>query len=330
MKPRNWSWIVTKLGQLWKLYRASHAQPLTGTHQQPPIAAPSETAITFIGHSSFLIQTAGRTLLIDPVFATRLILLRRQRRPGVRVQDLPPIDAVLLTHAHMDHLNLPSLRAINREMRRRYLPTPIAIVPKSVTDLVANLGFSAVHELDWWQSFTLDAATPDAPLTITATPAKHWGARLFSDTHRGFGGYTIASANTPTLYHSGDTAYFNGFHEIAYRLHPQIALLPIGAYSPDAYRAVHTSPEEALQAFVNLEADTMIPMHYGTFRLSREPMSEPLPRLQAAATAAGIPDRIHPLAEGETWLLPQPVPTTDPTQDATVNALHNATKTISA
>lgn len=272
---------------------------MAGDPQQAALAQSGETGITFIGHSSFLLQIAGQSLLVDPVFATRLILMRRQRRPGLRIQELPAIDAVLLTHAHMDHLNRPSLRAITRTMRRRGLPAPLAIVPRGVTDLVKSLGFRQVIELDWWQSYSL-AQT----LTITATPAQHWGARMFSDTHRGFGGYTFAADGAPTLYHSGDTAYFNGFHEIAARLKPEIALLPIGAYFPDTYRSVHTSPEDALQAFVDLKASTFIPMHFNTFRLGREPMSEPLPRLLASAAGMGLSQAMHPLAEGETWLLP--------------------------
>ena len=230
-----------------------------------------ETAITFIGHSSFLIQTAGRPCLIDPVFATRLIVLRRQRRAGLRVADLPPIDAVLLTHAHMDHLNRPSLRAITREMRRRGLAAPVAIVPQGVEDLVARSWFCtrriadvvAIDGTGWFAGGSdhkssansnlaergSGGAAASEPIRITATPARHWGARMFKDTHRGFGGYVIESASGPTIYHSGDTAYFGGFAEIGRRLRAGVALLPIGAYFPDSYRAVHTSPEEALQGF---------------------------------------------------------------------------------
>ena len=308
---------MRKLGQLWRLVRESHAQPLAGEYAKPPQVGADETAVTFIGHSSFLIQTAGRALLVDPVFATRLILLRRQRRPGLRVADLPAIDAVLLTHAHMDHLDRPSLRAVTRAMRRRGLPAPVAIVPKRVEDLVRDLGFARIEPLEWWQSVQLayarkphlvegqqrrDAEGSAGNFTITMTPARHWGARMFKDTHRGFGGYVIESAAGPTIYHSGDTAYFGGFAEIGRRLHPEIALLPIGAYFPDSYRSVHTSPEEALRAFLDLKAGVMIPMHYGTFRLGREPMDEPLPRLMSAAERAGVRDRVMALGEGESWM----------------------------
>ncbi|HKR27539.1 MAG TPA: MBL fold metallo-hydrolase, partial [Acidobacteriaceae bacterium] len=106
----------------------------------------------------------------------------------------------------------------------------------------------------------------------------------------------------PVIYHSGDTAYFSGFAEIGRRLHPEIALLPIGAYFPDSYRSVHTSPEDALQGFRDLGARIMIPMHYNTFRLGREPMHEPLPRLLVAAARAGLRDQVMALGEGESWL----------------------------
>ncbi len=303
---RNVPFWMTKLRQLWKLVRESHATPILGEPQKPVLADGEAAAVTFIGHSSFLLQTGGLNVLIDPVFATRLILLRRQRRPGVLVRDLPRIDAVLLTHAHMDHLNRPSLRSVTREMRRRGLPGPIAIVPNGVEDLVRGLGFSEVRELRWWESTVLHTQN-GASVSVTASPAQHWGARMFKDTHRGFGGYVLQAEGSPTIYHSGDTAYFDGFTEIGERLRPEVALLPIGAYFPDSYRAVHTSPEEALRAFIDLGAGVMVPMHYNTFRLGREPMTEPLPRLLAAAKSAHIAEKVKPLAEGETWLVTRSV-----------------------
>ena len=299
---------LTKLGQVTRLVWESHHAPLLGTPRKPLAIAPGELGIMFQGHSSFLLQFAGlpatpsANVLIDPVFATRLVLLRRQRKPGVLIPDLPPVDVVLLTHAHMDHLNLPTLRRVIRATRRQSGRAPIAIVPNGVADLVTSLGFREVRSLAWWQQ------TEAAGLTITLTPAKHWGARMFADTHRLFGGYVLADSTGHRVYHSGDTAYFDGFHEIARRLHPDVALLPIGAYFPDTYRAVHTSPEEAVQAFLDLGASTMIPMHYGTFPLGREPITEPPIRLAAEAARLGITQRIRILTEGETLVVP-PRPT---------------------
>jgi L-ascorbate metabolism protein UlaG (beta-lactamase superfamily) len=271
---------------------------MTGIPRPVRPAARDELGVTFIGHSSFLLQIDGRKLLVDPVFSKRLILLRRQRRPGVLLDELPPIDVVLLTHAHMDHLDLASLRRVVRATRRLRGSAPEVIVPRGVEDLVENLGFSRVHRLEWWQEIEI------LGLNVTMTPCKHWGARMFRDMHRGYGGYVIKGGGH-SVYHSGDTAYFDGFREIGKRLHPSFALLPIGAYFPDSYRSVHTSPEEALRGFLDLGADQMVPMHYGTFRLGREPMEEPAQRLLAEARKLGISDRVHVLAEGETILQQQ-------------------------
>ncbi len=295
-----------KLRFISDLVFSSLFEPIRGTTRSPTRARAGELGITFIGHSSFFLQIAGLSLLVDPVFARYLYVLKRRRKPGLRIVDLPAIDAVLLTHAHMDHLNLPSLRRIVRHTRQLCGVAPAVVVPRGVEDLVSTLGFSQVISLEWWQNaqlHSLPAATPAASVEITMTPAQHWGARMFSDTHRGFGGYVLAGAGH-RVYHSGDTAYFDGFAEIGRRLHPQLALLPIGAYSPDTFRGVHTSPEDALHGFLDLGAETMVPMHYGTFRLSMEPMEEPVPRLLAAAERAGVRSRILPLTEGQTQLFP--------------------------
>jgi L-ascorbate metabolism protein UlaG (beta-lactamase superfamily) len=269
---------------------------MTGVSRPVELVDRNELGVTFIGHSSFLLQVDGRKVLIDPVFSKRLILLRRQRHPGVAVKELPPIDLVLLTHAHMDHLDLSSLRRVVRATRRLTGHAPEVVVPRGVEDLVERLGFEKVHRLEWWQTITVQG------LKVTMTPCKHWGARMFHDSHRGYGGYVVEGGGQ-SVYHSGDTAYFDGFREIGRRLKPEVALLPIGAYFPDSYRAVHTSPEEAVRGFVELGAEQMVPMHYGTFRLGREPMDEPLMRLEAEAARLDIKGRVKVLEEGETMHL---------------------------
>jgi L-ascorbate metabolism protein UlaG (beta-lactamase superfamily) len=267
--------------------------PRTGVSRKPVLAGRGELGVTFIGHSSFFLQIGGKNVVIDPNFARWIFVLKRLRRPGLRLRDLPPIDAVLVTHAHFDHLHRPSLRAIARLTRWRSGKRPAIIVPRHLHDLVSDLGYGRIHELEWWQKLRL------GELEVTHVPARHWGARIVRDMHRGYGGYVLR-AGQHSVYHAGDTAYFDGFREIGERLRPEVALLPIGAYHPASYRAVHTSPEDAVQAFLDLEARWMVPMHYGTFRLSYEPVEEPLQRLEADAKQHGIEDRVCVLEEGIT------------------------------
>ncbi len=299
----------------------SHAEPMRGRSGRPVAIAPGEMSVMFLGHSSFLLQFGGTLatatqaasppirILIDPVFATRLVVLRRMRHPGIRIEDLPPIDLVLVSHAHMDHLNRPTLRRVARSTRRKTGGRgPIAIVPRGVDDLLRGMGFREIRTLAWWEQ------TAACGINVTLTPAKHWGARIFTDTHRLFGGFEIDDAAGHRIYHSGDTAYFEGFAEIGRRLAPRVALLPIGAYFPDAYRVNHTSPEEALQGFVDLGARMMVPMHFGTFRLGREPIEEPPQRLLADARQRGLEARVRVLAEGESLVLPAPAAGEEPSR----------------
>jgi len=282
-----------KARQIGTLVRHSALTPRTGVPRKPVLTRRGELGVTFIGHSSFFLQIGGKNILVDPNFARWIFVLKRLRRPGLRLRDLPPIDAVLISHAHFDHLHRPSLRAIARLSRRKSGKRPAIIVPRHVRDLVSDLGYGSILELDWWQSITL------GNLEITHVPARHWGARVVRDTYRGYGGFVLRAGKN-SLYHAGDTAYFEGFREIGQRLRPDVALLPIGAYYPDSFRRVHTSPEDAVQAFLDLGACWMVPMHYGTFRLSYEPVDEPVPRLLADAKRRGIERKICVLEEGVT------------------------------
>ena len=276
-----------------KLIRHSAVTPRKGQSHKPKLVSNGEMGVTFIGHASFFLQVGGENVLVDPNFARWLFVLKRLRKPGVMLRDLPPIDLVLITHAHFDHLHRPSLRALVQHTKRWRGSAPTIVVPEHVFDLVSDLGFRDVVELNWWSSYR------HRNVTITHVPSRHWGARILRDAHRGYGGYVLRDGKH-SVYHAGDTAYFSGFREIGIRLAPQLALLPIGAYNPPSFRNVHTSPADATRAFVDLNARWMVPMHYGTFRLSHEPMDEPLQLLDDAARQAGVQDKVLVLPEGIT------------------------------
>jgi len=259
--------------------------PRTGRHRRPvfPKLSRGQVAVTWIGHASFLIQFTDLNVLIDPNFANWLFLLKRVKRSGLKIRDLPPIDVVLLTHAHFDHFHKPTLRR---------LPHPkIGIMPWGVGDLAFDLGFSRVIELDWWESFS------HRDWQVTFTPSQHWGARTLADHHRGYGGFVLEHQGRK-IYHAGDSAYFDGFRQIGQRFSPEIALLPIGAYHPESFRRVHMGPDEAVKAFKDLRARWLVPMHYGTFKLSFEDMDEPPRWLRQIAGEQGITSQTRILVEG--------------------------------
>ena len=282
-----------RASQFTRLVRHSAVTPRTGETHKPRLATNGELGLTFIGHSSFFLQIGGQSVVIDPNFARWLFLLKRLRQPGLHMRDLPPVDLILVTHAHFDHLHRQSLRTIARQTRRQRGTTPTLVIPHDVFDLVSDLGFQDIVELEWWNTYRHHG------LDITHVPSRHWGARIIKDSHRGYGGFVLRSAKH-SVYHAGDTAYFSGFGEIGKRLEPELALLPIGAYNPPQFRNVHTSPADAMRAFLDLKARWMVPMHYGTFRLSHEPIDEPLQLLRREAEAAGVKDRVIVLEEGVT------------------------------
>jgi L-ascorbate metabolism protein UlaG (beta-lactamase superfamily) len=253
-----------------------------------PRVKAGEICITWIGHASFLIQVAGLNVLIDPNWSMWLSVIKRLKRPGLHIDNLPSIDTVLVTHAHFDHLD-------RRTLRRVAADQPI-VVPTGVGNLVHDLGFNIVHELDEWQEVKL------GPLRISLTPCHHWGARMLHDQHRGFGGFVIESAGR-SIFHCGDSAYFSGFEEIGQRHPIEVALLPIGAYDAPSKREVHMNPEEAVRAFLELRARTLVPMHYGSFRLGFEPLDEPPQRLLASARENGVEDKVLLMTEGRPVVL---------------------------
>ena len=266
---------------VWKAWLT----PRTGQHRRPvfPKLTRGHVAITWIGHASFLIQFSDLNVLVDPNFANWLFFLKRLKRAGLRLKDLPPIDLVLLTHAHFDHFHKPTLRK---------LPAPkIGVMPWGVGELAHDLGFTRIIELQKWESFS------HADWSVTLTPCKHWGARTIRDEHRGYGGFVLRHQGR-TIYHAGDSAYFDGFKEIGRHLQPEVALLPIGAYYPDTFRHVHMGPDEALRAFRDLGARWFVPMHFGTFKLSFEPLDEPPRWLRQLAHQQKLLHHVKILEEG--------------------------------
>ena len=263
--------------------------------RRPPGAGPDDVVVTFVGHATFLVQVGATSLLIDPQYSERASPVafagpRRVRAPGVRVEDLPPISLVLLSHNHYDHCDLATLRALERRFH------PRLVTPLGNGRLLQSAGIRDVEELDWWQS----AST--APLPVTLTPAQHFSARGPFDRNRALWGGFLIEARGRRILFAGDSGYGPHFREIATRLSPvALALLPIGAYEPRWFmQDIHMNPAEAVQAHVDLGARRSLAMHYGTFQLTPEGVDEPVRELTRALRERGVPAGVfRPAQVGE-------------------------------
>lgn len=269
--------------------------------QVPPPLNGAPAVVTFVGHSTFLIQTAAGAILTDPVFGQRagpynLVGPKRVRQPGVRFEDLPPVRTVLLSHNHYDHCDLGTLK----RLARRFDPTVVTLPGNR--KLVASTGIRRIIELNWWESGEVRG------MEVTATPAQHFSARTPWDRNRAlWGGFTFIVGGK-RIYFAGDTAYVPIFSSIRQRMgRIDLALLPIGAYEPRWFMgAVHMDPAEAVQAHLDLDAHYSIGMHFGTFRLTAEGIDDPLTELDAARRAHGIPaERFRALDFGGSFTLPR-------------------------
>lgn len=247
-----------------------------------------ELSAVWIGHATVLLRIDGMTILTDPVFAHKVGLglglmtlgTRRHIAAALRPSQLPPLDLILISHAHFDHLDRQSLEQLPRE-------TPV-VTANSTGDLIRDLGFTDITELRWGETARIDGHT------ITARQVNHWGARTFFDKHRGFNAYLIESTRRRVLY-GGDTAFQDYFKDIG---KVDLAILGIGAYNP--YIRAHATPEQAWEMANHVSADFILPMHHSTFKLSHEPMNEPIERILAAA--GGQAGRIAIRAVGDTWV----------------------------
>jgi L-ascorbate metabolism protein UlaG (beta-lactamase superfamily) len=253
------------------------------------VLAGTEPSLTWVGHATFLLRLAGKTVLTDPVWSERIGPgVRRNMPPGLA---LDPVlaDAVLISHNHRDHLDEPTLRRLGQ--------APTYVVPLGNGPRVGRRSGGKVVELDWW------GTTEVAGLEVTLVPAQHWSQRGLLDRNRTLWGGFVVRGGGKSVYFAGDSAYFSGFAEIGRRF-PQldVALLPVGAYDPEWFmRRQHLSPADAMQAFVDLGARRLVAMHWGTFKLSDEPLDEPPVLLEAARRDRGIEaERVWVMAIGET------------------------------
>lgn len=274
---------------------------------EPLIAYPhgndGEVTATWIGHSTVLLQLGGLNVLTDPVFSERAFPVqwlgpRRLMAPGLRLDALPPLDVVLLSHSHYDHLDRPAARRIAREH-----PEATWAVPLGLARYLRGWGVREVVELDWWEQ----AAIGD--LRVMSTPARHFSARRFGDRNRTLWcGFALEAAGVRVLF-AGDTAYHPDFGEVGARCGPfDLVMIPIGAYDPRWFmRVAHVDPEEAVQIYQDLTAPhpdvapLMLGIHWGTFRLTLEPMDEPPRRAAARWLELGLDeDRLWIASFGET------------------------------
>ena len=241
--------------------------------------------VTWIGHASFLVQLDGVSLLVDPIFPERIsVVIKRNVPAALQPAQLPQIDATLVTHNHYDHLDTRSVR----DARARVIVG---------TGLGKSTGMPAT-ELGWW-----DTERVSDSVRVTFVPSQHWSRRGLTDTNETLWGGFVIEGRSARIYHSGDTAYFEGFAEIGRKFAPiDLALLPIGAYDPAWFmERQHMNPEQATRAFVDLKARTFVAMHWGTFKLTDEPLDEPPRRLRAEWARLGLsPDALRIPAIGET------------------------------
>jgi len=279
----------------WDRWAADMKRDVLPPPQRPDTAAWGDRGLyaAWLGHASVLLKVDGVTILTDPVFSDRVGLslgpftlgLKRLVAPALTVSDLPRIDVVLLSHAHMDHLDLPSLRSLEDGRTT-------VVTAARTADLLRPGRFREVRELGWGDR------TRIGPLEIRGFQVNHWGARVRRDVWRGYNGYTIEAGRYRILF-GGDTAATDLFRQVRTSRPYDLALMPIGAYNP--WIRYHCTPEQAWRMAGDAGAEFFFPVHHQTFQLSSEPVHEPIERVLTAAGSA--PDRVAVRAIGQAFHL---------------------------
>ncbi|MBV9493444.1 MAG: MBL fold metallo-hydrolase [Acidobacteria bacterium] len=280
-------WQMTREPGVWREWVDAAPGP-----KPPGRVDGGRVRVTFVNHATMLIQMDGINILTDPIWSQRCSPLpflgpKRHRPPGILFQDLPPIDAVLISHNHYDHLDLPTLRALR---------APRILTPLGNSALMTRHGVEHGEDLDWWQTAQIGER-----VHVTVVPAQHFCARALSDRDATLWGGFVISGPSGNVYFAGDTGWGGHFAQIANRFpNIRVALLPIGAYLPRGFmRPAHVDPAETVEAAKLLRAQTSIPMHYGTFALGDDGETQPVDDLRLAIAAAGNPNfRILDFGEG--------------------------------
>jgi N-acyl-phosphatidylethanolamine-hydrolysing phospholipase D len=297
----NYRYTVLERAERFVRHALFEKGPSRGT---PPAVLPNDGAglrangttptVTWIGHSTLLVQLAGVNILTDPHWGHRASPVgfagpRRLVAPGMRFEDLPPIHAVVISHDHYDHLDVDTVTRLDRMFHPRFF------VPLGLKAWMGDLGITNVVEMDWWESQEFRG------LTFTCTPAQHSSGRTLRDQNLRLWSSWVVTGGDKRFFFAGDTGYTKSLAEIGKRLGPfDLAAIPIGGYSAyDRHHPNHVNPEEALQLFEDIDGRLFVPIHFGTFDMNREPFAEPPARLMKAALADGLEEEIALLSPGQ-------------------------------
>jgi L-ascorbate metabolism protein UlaG (beta-lactamase superfamily) len=284
-------WITNREQGTWRDWIETSPGPAP-----PERAAPGRLRVTWVNHATLLVQLDGVNILTDPVWSDRVSPVswagpRRHRAPGIRFEDLPPIDVVAVSHNHYDHMDVATLRRLVDAHK------PVIFCGLGNGAFLEKEGVSGSRELDWWDSVGIDG-----DVRLTSVPARHFSARGPGDRDRALWTGFVFSGPGGSVYFAGDTGYGSHFAEIGERLGPiDVALLPIGAFRPRWFMSpVHIDPREAIEAHRDLGAHVTIPMHYGTFPLGDDGETEPVDVLRQALGATGETG-FEILEMGDSW-----------------------------
>ena len=271
------AWARQAAPQFWNRYREERKRRILPAPERPnPKAWPDQGLFAaWIGHSTVLLKIDGLTILTDPVFSNRVGIavgpltlgIKRVVEPALHPAELPQIDVVLLSHAHMDHFDIRSLRRLENRHTT-------VITAANTSDLLRVRRYGRVHQLRWAETAKV------GPLTFEAFPVNHWGARMRTDTHRGYNGYTIQAGRYRILF-GGDTAVTTAFRSVKKQKPFDLAIMPVGAYNP--WIRYHCTPEQAWQMAGEAGFEFFFPVHHQTLTLGREPYLEPIERVYGAA-----------------------------------------------